>query len=155
VFIPGIRNFDDSAVLQDGRQELSRLRATLTATALYFELGSYALSQSERDKLNAVLPSFVGLRDRANNLHIDYRIEIVGRADAPGTTAINLQLSQARADAVRQYLIARGVPSEHLRAHGVGAIEATSAIAVSIEELDRRVNFRISVNPEEPAASAP
>jgi outer membrane protein OmpA-like peptidoglycan-associated protein len=155
LFIPGIRSFDDSEVLQDGQRELSRIRATLTATALYFELGSYALSQSERDKLNAVLPSFTGLRDSADNLHIDYRIEIVGRADAPGTTAINLQLSQARADAVRQYLIAHGVPSERLRARGVGAVEATTAIAAPNEELDRRVNFRISVKPEEPAASAP
>jgi outer membrane protein OmpA-like peptidoglycan-associated protein len=155
MFIPGISSFDDSPALQDGQQEFSRLRATLTATALYFELGSYALSQSERDKLNAVMPSFAALRDRADNLHIDYRIEIVGRADAPGTTAINLQLSQARADAVRQYLIAHGIPADRLRAHGVGAIEATTAAAAPNEELDRRVNFRISIKPEDAAAPAP
>lgn len=156
VFIPGIHSFDDSLALRNGQQELSRIRAMLTATALYFEPGTYTLSQSARDKLNDALLTFAGLRHSAENLHIDYRIEIVGRADAPGTTATNLQLSQARADAVRQYLIAHGVPSEALRALGVGASEATTSFAASNEDHERRVNFRISVNPSnDPVAPAP
>jgi outer membrane protein OmpA-like peptidoglycan-associated protein len=154
LFIPGIRRFDDSLALQKENQELSRIGAKLAATALYFEPGTYALSQGVRDRLNAALLSFRELRDAADSVHMDYRIEIIGRADAPGTTAINMQLSQARADTVRQYLIAHGVPSEHMRALGVGAIEA--AIAAQNEDLDRRVNFRISINPStEAAAPAP
>ncbi|MEP6548536.1 MAG: OmpA family protein [Gammaproteobacteria bacterium] len=156
LFIPGIRSFDDSPALQEGQQALTRIRAALTATALYFEPGSSALSQDDRDKLNVALPAFRSLRDSAENLRMDYRIEIVGRADAPGTTAINLQLSQARADAVRQFLIAHGVASARLRALGVGTIEATTATAAANENLERRVNFRINIGPSnEPVAPAP
>jgi outer membrane protein OmpA-like peptidoglycan-associated protein len=146
-FIPGIRRFDDGSALQTRQQTLSRIRALLTATTLYFEPGMYTLSQSEHDKLQNVLPTFTELRDTADNVHMDYRIEIVGRADAPGTTATNLQLSLARADTIRQYLIAHGVPSDRLHALGVGAIEATRAVATPNEDLERRVNFRIGVEP--------
>ncbi len=47
-------------------------------------------------------------------------VEIQCHTDNRGTLTHNLQLSQERADAIRAYLIARGVPPERLVAKGYG-----------------------------------
>jgi len=48
------------------------------------------------------------------------RIEIAGHADSTGNAAVNKPLSKARADAVRGYLISKGVSASRLetRDHG-------------------------------------
>lgn len=50
----------------------------------------------------------------------DLRVEVQGHTDGRGTAAYNLKLSQARANAVRDYLIAQGVPPDELTAKGYG-----------------------------------
>lgn len=47
-------------------------------------------------------------------------IEVQGHTDNTGKADKNLELSQARADAVRDYLISKGVPAERMTAHGYG-----------------------------------
>jgi len=47
-------------------------------------------------------------------------ITITGFADAPGTELHNLGLGQQRANAVRDYLIAKGLPAEMLHASSLG-----------------------------------
>jgi outer membrane protein OmpA-like peptidoglycan-associated protein len=48
------------------------------------------------------------------------RIRIEGHADDPGSARKNLDLSQARAEAVRNALIARGIDPPRLQAVGYG-----------------------------------
>src|SRR5439155_18474334 len=48
------------------------------------------------------------------------RIRIEGHADDPGSVRRNQELSQARADTVREYLIRKGVDAEHLQSIGYG-----------------------------------
>jgi outer membrane protein OmpA-like peptidoglycan-associated protein len=110
-----------------------------------------------------LLPSVIALRDYADAEQVEYSIQLIGRADAPGTTALNLRLSQDRADAVRQYLIEHGLPAQHVTARGIGAIEAaptgtTDAQEPIHESLDkeRRVNFRVLLAPvSRPIAPSP
>ena len=47
-------------------------------------------------------------------------IEVQGHTDNTGKADKNLELSQARADAVRDYLISKGVPAERMTARGYG-----------------------------------
>lgn len=47
-------------------------------------------------------------------------IEVGGHTDNTGSAAINLRLSQARADAVRAYLATKGVAAERMSARGYG-----------------------------------
>ena len=73
---------------------------------------------------------------------------IDGHTDSSGPDAINLTLSKARAEAVRQGLIARGVPPERLTAEGLGE---TRPIADNTTAPGRLKNRRVEVLLIEPA----
>lgn len=72
------------------------------------------------------------------------RARIVGHTDSDGNAELNLDLSQRRAEAVKFYLIARGVAEHRLGAVGLGADapidEGDDARA---KARNRRVEFRI------------
>src|SRR5204863_8924803 len=67
-------------------------------------------------------------------------LRIEGHTDPVGRSAFNRRLSQARAAAVRDALIARGVPAERLRARGFAA---RRPIADNTTESGRARNRRI------------
>jgi outer membrane protein OmpA-like peptidoglycan-associated protein len=69
-------------------------------------------------------------------------LEIQGHTDNTGTDAINNPLSQARADAVRNYLISRGVDPNRLTAKGYGS---TRPVASNATEQGRYQNRRIDL----------
>lgn len=48
------------------------------------------------------------------------KVEVGGHTDSSGADAVNLALSQRRAESVRQYLIGKGVAGDHLVAKGYG-----------------------------------
>lgn len=50
----------------------------------------------------------------------DYRAVIEGHADEQGTREYNLALGQRRANAVREYLVSRGVPAARLQVTSFG-----------------------------------
>jgi len=50
----------------------------------------------------------------------DYRAVIEGHADERGTREYNLALGQRRANAVREYLVSRGVPNDRLQVTSFG-----------------------------------
>ncbi len=50
----------------------------------------------------------------------DYRAIVEGHADEQGTREYNLALGQRRANAVREYLVSRGVPSGRLQVTSFG-----------------------------------
>lgn len=48
------------------------------------------------------------------------KVKIIGHTDRLGDDAYNIKLSQARADTIREYLIAKNIPAERITAYGVG-----------------------------------
>lgn len=70
--------------------------------------------------------------------------EIAGHTDSTGTPEHNLDLSRARADVVRTYLIAKGIRTDRLTATGYGAAQpiATNATEPGRAE-NRRVEFKV------------
>jgi len=68
------------------------------------------------------------------------KVEIAGHTDASGSAFANLDLSKKRADAIREYLIGKGVPANRLRAVGYGE---TRPVANNSTPDGRRANRRI------------
>jgi len=67
---------------------------------------------------------------------------VVGHADQTGTAALNLELSQARANAIIDYLVSQGISPDRLAAQGVGAREPlTTQNTTAGWALNRRTEF--------------
>lgn len=80
-------------------------------------------------------------------------ITVVGHADKLGSDAYNQKLSERRANAVKTYLVSRGVPTSKIRAEGRGESEPVTGDAckgtrgkalISCLQPDRRVDVSAS-----------
>jgi OOP family OmpA-OmpF porin len=76
----------------------------------------------ETASANLTDQSFVTLNRVAASLaaHPELQVEVAGYTDSRGSDLYNQRLSQSRAEAVRAYLIQRGVAPERLSARGYG-----------------------------------
>jgi OOP family OmpA-OmpF porin len=103
----------------------------------------FALAKAE------ILPVSFGLLDEVakviqENPHVQ-KISIEGHASDEGEDAYNLTLSKARAEAVRQYLVSKGVAADRMSSTGYG--EAKPLVANDSpenREKNRRVEFHIT-----------
>jgi len=77
-----------------------------------FDAGSAELGPEARARLDAAASSLLGQGGSG-------RLRLIGHADRAGSAADNLRLSRRRAEAVRDYLAAHGVP--------LGAIDVAAA----------------------------
>ncbi|MBZ8143645.1 cell envelope biogenesis protein OmpA, partial [Rubrivivax gelatinosus] len=89
-----------------------QLDAALANRIVEFEPGSATLTATGQQ----VLDDLAGVIKRMP----DRRFEIIGHTDAQGARLSNLALSAARADAVKSYLTAQGVPATLLGTSGAG-----------------------------------
>jgi outer membrane protein OmpA-like peptidoglycan-associated protein len=97
---------------------------------LFFDSGSAQLTPTAISQLDSYAPL---LRTRFD------RIEIYGHADRAGSTADNLKLSRLRAEAVRDALIAHGVPKDHLIIHAQGEDDPLIPTTDSVTERQNRI----------------
>lgn len=106
-------------------------------SGIQFENGKATIKSSSNQILNDIAKIFI---DNPN-----YIIEVQGHTDNVGKYEYNLDLSERRAQAVRTYLVNKGVPAERLTAHGYGPdrpIEDNKTKAGRAK--NRRVEFNIT-----------
>lgn len=73
-----------------------------------------------------------------------FAIEIGNHTDARGADDYNRRLSQQRADALRAYMIAKGVPEDALRAVGYGESQLIDmANTAEAHAINRRTEFKV------------
>lgn len=77
-----------------------------------FDTGKYNLRQEAREKLSKL--SGIVLAHPGLNLAVE------GHTDSTGSDEFNMKLSQQRADAVREYLVAQGLAPDTVTSHGFG-----------------------------------
>lgn len=78
----------------------------------------------------------------------DLRVDISGFTDNVGAADYNLELSQARADAVKSFLIAQGCPADWITAQGYGMNYPVSDNATAEGRAqNRRVEIKLSAQP--------
>lgn len=71
-----------------------------------------------------------------------YRIEISGHTDSIGTEKRNLELSTARANAIRDYLVIKGIFPQRIIIYGFGSLKP---VADNRTEEGRKMNRRVEI----------
>ncbi len=98
---------------EDGCQVLfEAAKKTLILEGVNFQTGKSELTPESQVILDAVASSLV--------VNDDIKVRVGGHTDNTGSAALNKRLSAARAEAVRQYLISKGVAADRLTAAGYG-----------------------------------
>lgn len=97
---------------------------------VFFDSGSARLNQRAVDYLNRKEP--------ATWLRCVDGVDIIGHADRAGSAVSNVDLSLRRAEAVRDALVARGVPESLLSLHAVGEGDPLVPTADGVAEPQNR-----------------
>jgi outer membrane protein OmpA-like peptidoglycan-associated protein len=94
-----------------------------------------------------IRPSSATALEKALSVLTEYpslRIEITGHTDSKGAREKNLDLSQQRADSVREYLIARGIQPSRVQSKGAGPdVPLTTNDTLAGRQKNRRIEFRV------------
>ena len=101
---------------------------------VYFDFGKYTLRSESFAELDELV-SYMKWKENE-------RIEIGGHTDNVGNDADNLKLSQQRAEAIRQYLIKKGIQPARVIAKGYGA---SQPVADNSTDEGRQKNRRTEV----------
>lgn len=138
--VGGVRWSDGTANAESGTLTLTPLHcqedveALLRARTVRFEESSSNIDVGSRELLDEVA---MALRPCLGSI-----IAVTGHTDASGTEPGNIALSRERAEAVRDALIRRGIPSDGLRAQGVGSKEPVEGLAPE-DPANRRIEFSV------------
>ena len=130
-----------SADAEKLRSELSAMQAKQTDRGMVLTLGD-VLFDTARSELK---PGAIGTVERLATFmreHAAYQLLIEGHTDSRGDDEYNLQLSERRAEAVRNALTARGIDSSRVR---VKALGETFPVADNESAAGRQQNRRVEV----------
>ncbi len=84
-------------------------------------------------------PGYFGSELTAGPYRMGVKVsEVAGHTDSSGDDAYNLDLSQRRAEAVRDYLISEGVNADMLGAHGYGEERSVESNATAAGRAENR-----------------
>ncbi len=120
---------------EDGCPDAREIQKQFVLRGIGFESGSAALTPDSYAVLDEVIASM--------NAYPEARLEIRGHTDSQGPANFNLELSQKRAESVRQYLVNGGVDPSRLTSIGVGEEEPISSNATPDGRAqNRRIEFR-------------
>jgi outer membrane protein OmpA-like peptidoglycan-associated protein/tetratricopeptide (TPR) repeat protein len=114
--------------------EKPRKGSTLRLRNVFFEFDRADIKpESEVELLEVV---------RLLQAHPKWKVEVQGHTDSVGTAMYNQQLSHRRAEAVRQFLLQRGIKAERIQARGYGS---SRPIAPNTTEEGRALNRRTEI----------
>ena len=138
---------DPMAALPSPEECVARIDAIQADAKITFDPGSVEINESAAailDQIAAVLPDC---------RHV--RMEIAGHTDSQGREEMNLNLSQSRADAVLNGLLARNVLVSNLVSQGYGESQPIAPNDTEEgRERNRRITFRLLSEASDDAALA-
>ncbi|MGI9385554.1 MAG: OmpA family protein [Methyloligellaceae bacterium] len=114
----------------------TRLDVISKTRAIYFRIASAALDKESEHILNTL----AGIAKRCPTV----KMEVSGHTDSDGRKTANQTLSEKRARAVSDYLIARGIATRRLQTRGYGdARPVAPNNTLANKARNRRIEFRV------------
>lgn len=124
-----------NAIARLSPSQISQLKTNdgLLFDQVRFPSGQTSLTQETTGELDKLV--------RYLTRNTEYAIEIAAHTDAAGSEAGNLRISQARADAIKRYLVSKGIDTKRIYSFGYGE---ASPIASNATPAGRSKNRRIA-----------
>jgi len=139
-----VETLDPEAAGPTPEECVGSINTILGATKITFAPGSADINAESREVIDAI----VAVMETCTEVPM----EIAGYTDSQGRESMNQALSQSRAQAVLNALLARRVLTENLVAHGYGEADPIADNGTEEgREANRRIEFHLIV-PEQPAA---
>lgn len=115
------------------------LNETVRRGDIQFEIGSNRLTDSSTSTLDRLITTYRNCPG--------LKLEIGGHTDSTGRASANLELSKRRAEAVRNYFVAKGLPGEKLVARGYGETRPRVSNNTAVNRArNRRIEFDVMTN---------
>jgi outer membrane protein OmpA-like peptidoglycan-associated protein len=134
----------DLARIATVKQEPQGMVITLPGGVL-FASGKAEVLPAAQSKLSQVA-------DALSKQELDAKIKVEGYTDSRGATSFNQDLSQRRADAVRDYFVAHGIAADRITAEGFGPAKP---VADNATAEGRANNRRVEIVVENREAGVP
>jgi outer membrane protein OmpA-like peptidoglycan-associated protein len=132
---------DTSAQARAARRAMEQPGGPIVLEGVTFELGSARLQSGSYVELDSLAKVLLASPNS--------RVEIGGHTDNSGSPADNQHLSALRAEAVRNYLVAKGVPFQQMVARGYGS---TMPRSPDTTPRGRAANRRVEIKPLPPGS---
>ena len=132
LFALGFSTYDDSELTEAGAVAVGDVIAEIESTSIEFAQGSSVLTAAQSETLDGLVSVLARLNDLNQAEGYNYEVLIYGYASTEGSAIANQALSTARANNIRNELIARGLPSRMISTVGTGdplvpGVETTEA----------------------------
>ncbi|KVN13044.1 cell envelope biogenesis protein OmpA [Burkholderia stagnalis] len=122
--------------LRVSASEQGLLDQTLANRTIEFETGSATLTPQGKVVLDQMAAALTKMTNRT--------VDLIGHTDNSGNRTSNIALSQARADAVKGYLITKGIASQQMTTTGVGPDQPIAPNDTAEGRArNRRIEFRV------------
>ncbi len=128
-----IRNIDNELLVSE-RVELLGVDKKFIIDNILFDFDKASLSETHIPQLNHIIAMM--------NAYQTIQIEIQGHTDFIGSDEYNVALSEARALAVKKYLVTKGINNDRIKTRGLGK---SLPIASNDTEEGRQLNRRTEI----------
>lgn len=144
--IPGIMEYRDGELVSSERQELDQLKSKVESAVFRFGRGRSDPTPGQEAALQGLEQAALRMAALAKELDQPFRIAIVGHSDSSGREDLNMRISRARAQTLRDRLVSAGIPEGLMTVRAAGSRQPLHPGAAEYERaLDRRVTFEVAL----------
>ncbi len=145
--LPGITSLDEHALIDLDQTSFQQSKSVIESAFVYFLVSKVNFATEGFAALSRLPDEIRRCQTAAKRIGGDISVEIRGSADAVGAEAKNLELSNGRANAVRDFLASCGLdPAMFKTIPQPVRADPASGAKPAHEESDRRVSFRVLFN---------